>query len=174
MTYSIWLVPAQQDKKYLGSIISNLAKSYGAPPFLPHITLYSGIRSVGLAEKAVCNCRGFPAIPVRGNGLKSSDYLWKTLYIDIKTDVKLRALNGILAKTLSTHTRYKFRPHISLMYKKMKKSERQEIALGLSIKSAFHFNRISIIRSSSHVGRWRQVSSMRLSGQLAGSTTRPQ
>ena len=53
MYYSIWAEPAKKDAKYLSQIIHMLGEKYHAPTFLPHITVYSEIKSRLVAQTAI-------------------------------------------------------------------------------------------------------------------------
>jgi 2'-5' RNA ligase len=160
MKYSIWLEPAQHDRLYLKRVIAGLAKTYDAPLFLPHITLYSGIRQFEAAQRAVRQCRAFPKFITTSTGIGYSDYLWKTLYVKIRLDANLAKIHTILKDALPT--RYSFKPHVSLIYKKIPKKTKLQILLDLELKKSLEFDRITIIRSSNQVERWKRLFSMRL------------
>ncbi|CDI05525.1 2'-5' RNA ligase family protein [Candidatus Nitrosotenuis uzonensis] len=157
MTYSIWLEPSAKDKKYLQNIIYDLAKQYKAPQFTPHITLYSGINNARLTRKAVHDCRHITKMKVRVTGIRHSGYIWKTLYFDVGTSKKLAELNRILAKRLGNHAKYRFRPHISLIYKKLPNATRRQIAKEITLKNTLEFAKISIIKSSNVVRNWTPI-----------------
>lgn len=163
MTYSIWLVPSTQDGKYVKKIIDSLAKEYGAPRFPPHITVYGGIAKRSAAIDAIRSCRGLPKMTVRASAIGTSDYLWKTLYVVIKPNARLRKTHQTCKQDLGRHVRYEFRPHMSLMYKKMDRTTKAGITKSLKIKRAYSFDRMVLIRSSSRVSEWKAVASVRLS-----------
>ncbi|MDC8437602.1 MAG: 2'-5' RNA ligase family protein [Candidatus Nitrosotenuis sp.] len=163
MTYSIWLVPSIQDGKYVKKMIRNLAKEYGAPVFLPHITVYGGITRRSAAIDAVRSCRGLPKLTVRANAIRTSDYLWKTLYLDIKPNARLCKIHQTCKRTLGRHVMYKFKPHMSLMYKKMDRTTKTGITKNLKIKRTYLFDRMVLIQSSSKVSEWKVITSARLS-----------
>lgn len=160
MTYSIWLEPSSRDGAYLKEMINGLAKAYNAPKFPPHITVYSGTRNLDTAKDAVKECRKFKKFSSLTAGIKSSDYLWKTMYIEIRQDANLVAIHGMLADSLKT--KYLFRPHLSLMYKKMPSGTRAKIRRSITVKKSIEFDRITIITSSSRVSDWRRAFSIRL------------
>lgn len=162
MTYSIWLEPALDDKRYLFRTISRLAKSHNAPVFSPHITLYSSITDLSLARKALCDCKALQSIRTGHCGLGSSDYLWKTLYVKIRPDRDLLLLHQTLKDRLHTNARYIFKPHISLIYKKLQDGVKKRIISEMSLKSVFEFDKIAVIRSSKTVQNWKRVCFVRL------------
>ncbi|MBM3904076.1 MAG: hypothetical protein FJ357_02920 [Thaumarchaeota archaeon] len=152
MTYSIWLVPSCEDKKYLNKIIHNLAKKHDAPKFSTHITVYSGITSLKKAKAAV-QCINSCKIRVCKTGIGQSDYLWKTLFVKIKKDKNLSEIHNTLYAAFGT--KYDFEPHISLIYKKMDSSTKLKIKNSLKIKKSFSFDGLVIIRSSKNVKAWK-------------------
>lgn len=159
MTYSIWLVPATKDAKYLNQIIKIISKQYDAPHFGAHITLYSKIRSLIKAKQVLAESK-FGIIRTKSTGIGQSDYLWKTMFIKVKKDKSLRNINQILAKNLKT--KYSFEPHISLVYKKLDHRTKSKIIKNLKIKKSYTFDRITIVRSSKDVKQWKKLYSIRL------------
>jgi len=163
MTYSIWLVPAARDKRYVAKIISDLAKAHSAPKFFPHITIYSGITRYSLALDAVRGCKGMPKLTAQAKAIRTSNYLWKTLYVEVKPNAKLSKLHLACRQRLGEHVRYEFAPHMSLIYKKMEKKEKNQLAKSLRMKCTFSFDRVVLIQSSSKVSEWKRLASVRLS-----------
>lgn len=159
MTYSIWLEPSQKDAKYLNKIILDLAKKYGAPRFSAHITVYSGMSCLNQAKVAVNSCRP-SKFRVKTSTIRHSDYLWKTIFVNIKKDTNLRAVNSILQKNLKLD--YEFKPHISLIYKTLDTATKRKIIKSLKIKKSLTFEKITIIRSSKNVHTWKKLYTVRL------------
>jgi 2'-5' RNA ligase len=162
MRYSIWLVPSKYDQKYLSKIILYLSKTYSAPVFTPHITLYGGITSLKSAKEAVLMCKQFSPMQLNVIKVRSSSYLWKTVYAEIGCSVKLSRLHQILRKHLKSQNEYKFNPHLSLIYKKSDKNTRQKIRCNVKLQRSFNFDRIIIIKSSNRVELWKPLFQVRL------------
>lgn len=159
MTYSIWLVPNRKNSIYLNKIVKNLAKSYGAPGFVAHITVYSGVSNLQKAKSVVNLIKSRP-ITTTKTGVGQSDYLWKTLYIKIRKTEQLRHIHKSLANNLDE--KYRFEPHISLIYKNMDQKTKRKIKTNLKIKNSFVFDRLVIIRSSKNVYKWKKLYSASL------------
>ena len=159
MTYSIWLVPSDVYAKNLNKVIKNLAKTYCAPEFPAHITAYSGIHSIGKARAALKQVKSGPITANKIN-IGQSDYLWKTLFVNIKKDRSLRTIHLALQKNLDE--KYQFLPHISLIYKKLDESTKRKIKSEIKIKNRFVFDRITIIRSSKNPRKWKKLHSVSL------------
>lgn len=142
-----------------------MAKKYNAPNFSAHITLFSGIGEYNNAKNAINECRFLKKIHVNVMGIGDSNYLWKTVFLNIKNDSALNRLNELLTKALPK-TKYQFNPHISLIYKKMRKPTRTTLKRDLKIRKKFTFDKITIIRSSKNVSAWKKIKSIKLGNKL--------
>lgn len=151
---SIWMEPTAKDAKYLLQIICRLGKKYCSPTFNPHITVYSGIRSISSAKSAIQNCKDMRKFVVAATDLGFSDSLWKTVFINVGKNQKLNQIHDIIKKSIRQGPEYELNPHISLIYKKMDASEKQVIIDDLKIKRKFTFDKITIIASSKNVKKW--------------------
>ena len=154
--YSIWVEPAAKDAKYLLQIIRDLGKKYDSPIFCPHITVYSKIRGLTSASSAIRNC-AMKKFTVRTTNLEFSDNLWKTVFVNVEKNQKLKQLHGMIKKTVPLNPKYEFYPHISLIYKKLNDSKKQAIIDNLKIKQKFTFDKITVIASSGNVDKWKVV-----------------
>ena len=61
------------------------------------------------------------------------------------------------AQKLDQYTNYEFLPHISLIYKKIAKSEKVKIIDGLDIKNEFVMDRVAIQQYSENVNEWKII-----------------
>lgn len=159
MTYSIWLMPTKRDAKRLNQIIKNLSQKYNAPKFEAHMTILSGISSLNKA-KHIIDTNQFYIITVKKLGIGQSDYVWKTVFIRIKKEKSLRNIHQIFAKNLKT--KYKFQPHISLIYKNLDSATKRKIIASLNVKKSFSFDKITIIKSSKNTSKWEKQYTVRL------------
>lgn len=155
--HSIWVEPATEDAKYLLGIIKKLGKKYDSPIFRPHITVYGKIRSAATARLATERCKGVKKFTVKTADMAFSDDLWKTVFVNTEKNNSLRKIHCTIQKAVPLSPKYKFCPHISLMYKKMDDSEKQAIIDGLIIKRKLTFDKITIIASSNDVAKWKTL-----------------
>jgi len=146
----------EKDAKYLIRIINRLAKEHGSPTFCPHITI-CGVRSGPAAKSAIKNCSKMKKFSVKITDLAFSDDLWKTIFINTEKNQKLRQIYDTIKKTATPSPKCKFRPHISLIYKKLADSEKQAIIDSLKIKQKFTFDKITVIASSNDVEKWKVI-----------------
>jgi len=157
--YAIWLLPNEKDELYLKETIDSLSLKFNSPRFLPHITIY-GLLNLDyiIIEKAIKNSiHSIKPFIVTKLGIKQSNDIWKTLFIDIKMNRELEVINKNLNLAFSKLSKYKFFPHISLIYKKMNKIDRIRIIQNLKIKNEFIINRIAILKFSNKVSEWKTV-----------------
>ena len=153
--YSIWVEPAEEDAKYLLQIIRKLGKKYRSPTFCPHITVYSKIRGSSAARLAIHRCEDVKKFTVKTTDMAFSDDLWKTVFVNAEKNQSLRKIHRTIQRTVPPSTKYEFRPHISLMYKKMADSEKQAVMDSLVIKRKLIFDKITVITSSNDVAKWK-------------------
>lgn len=162
MTYSIWLEPINKDWVYLKNIIDNLAKKCDSPIFEPHVTIDSEIKKLPPSRNLIESLQNISKVKINSLELKHSNYIWKTLFIQLENNFKLDQIRKNLRNQLCFKSKYNFDPHISLIYKKMDKSKKEEIISKLNIKSEFIFDKISIINSSDEVKNWSKIFTYKL------------
>lgn len=162
MTFSIWLEPTMKDSIYLKNIIKELAKNYGSDVFDPHITLFSGIERSNLAVSAIKHCHSHRSVRTRIIDIKSSEVIWKTVFVNVQNNPSLLQLNHTIKKIAGMNNTYRFQPHISLIYKILDSKTKREIIKKLKIKSTFCFDKISAIKSSQDISEWRKLETVHL------------
>ena len=157
--YAVWLLPKEEDSKYLSNILDKLSKKYEAPQFQPHVTVYGVVdTTLPIVEKVVKDIIvGLKEFKVKKNGLHYLDNIWKSLYIDLDYDADLAKINKLLSAKLSQYGNYDFEPHISLIYKKMDNDEKLKIIGELDIQNEFILNALAIIQYSDDVSTWKPL-----------------
>lgn len=146
--YSICLIPQQEDKKYLDGIIVNLAKKYGAYPFIPHLTIYGGVVAPEheIKEAVDWSLVGIKPLTIQVNKLDYSDIFSKTLFIEMKMNPTLQSIHQKLQERLKKYRDYLLKPHISLIYKNgLANEEKKKIIDSLDLKKEIMINRCTII-----------------------------
>lgn len=155
--YAIWLLPEKKDAFYLSKIINDLSKKYRAPTFFPHITIY-GLVDVSLEklnQSIKKSIEEINTIIVKAEKVDFSDNLWKTIFIEIKNNNEMNLIYKRLSQQLMTFGDYNFFPHISLIYKKLDKSEKLDIIKNLKIKNEFVIEKIAILNDSKNIEEWK-------------------
>ncbi len=153
VTYSIWLTLSKTDEAYLTRIIQALSKEYIAPAFRPHCTVFSPweLNPDDLVQATDWNEVG--EFSVEMTRIHHSDWIWKTVFIELKPNQKLIWINQQISRLSSGQ--YSFRPHISLIYRKMNQQKRQELCDRLELKPWYTFGTLEIVDTSGPVIEWR-------------------
>ena len=157
--FAVWYLFDKDDEDYLFEIITNLAKKYDAPSFIPHITAY-GLLNIDLKtldDEILESIQGVKSFSVETNTINFSDNLWKTLFVEILPNKHLVKINNNLTKNLSQFSKYEFLPHISLLYKNMEKNQKQFLAESLVMKKNFKIIGMGIQQFSENIKEWKLV-----------------
>ena len=143
-----WLIPAEPAHSFFQRIIDDLARRYDAPVFEPHVTFYVGADRVNSAQRALAeSARQSTPINVTPVGVQQSDEFVKTLFVQFALSADLRQLNEIIRNTAHDLSRFRLKPHLSLLYKKMDIAVRRELAASIVVPfSQITFDRIKAVR----------------------------
>lgn len=144
---SVWLITNDEDKIYLSQIIRDLAEKYNAPLFHPHLTAFGGADAnvdevIQVAKDAVFGIKPFK---ITVDKLNYTEYYFQTVKIEFKNNDLLNVINQRLAEKLTKYGDYTFRPHISLIYKKMSEEGKKEVISSLNIKNEFTISGIVVM-----------------------------
>jgi 2'-5' RNA ligase len=151
-SYSIWLVPQNEDKEYLQSIIQTLAEKYSSPIFIPHITLLADthldLEKLKLAvDKIFENIKPFTINKI---DIDQCDQFFKTIYLKFELNEMLKNLFLDFSKNTEERNLSTFSPHLSLMYKRIPEKERKKIINDLTIKNEFVIGSVLINKNDSN------------------------
>ena len=157
--HAIWLTFSKNDRDYLKKIIDEISEKYNAPKFEPHITVYGLIDSEmrlidSIAKEVILNCNSFL---IKKSEILQSDELWKTVYIELKTNSQLELIHKNLKKHFEKISKYEFKPHISLIYKILPIEEKIKIINELDIKSEFMIKKLVVQKFFPEVEKWKIV-----------------
>ena len=162
--FAVWFTFEKNDEMYLSKIISELSKKHNSPVFLPHITAY-GLVDINIDEldRLVSeSIKGEKSFRVEKNMISHSDNFWKTLFVDLISNEYLTRINKRLEKSLEMFSSYEFKPHTSLIYKKMSMGEREKITKSIDVKNRFLVNGMCIQEFSEDISKWKIVSKYNL------------
>ena len=153
---SIWLCPTHEDELYLQKIINKLSENYNIPIFLPHCTLLGGIKLNEFDLETIIDISidNIGLIKIKSNGIDYTNIIWKTVFIKLVLDKKLKTLQEKFYKQIEPNIDYKFDPHISLMYKILPDNTKKEIINSLDLKNSFKMNKIAIVNTGQNVSEW--------------------
>ena len=163
--HAIWLTFSENDREYLKKIIDEISKKYNAPKFEPHVTVYG---LINLELKSIDHIIKETSLKhnsfvVKKSGILQSEELWKTVYIELKINNELELVHKNLENHFEKILKYKFNPHISLIYKILPIKEKMKIINDLNIKNEFTINNIVIQEFFPDVEKWKIVKEYKLS-----------
>ena len=126
---AFWLIPAEPTRSFFASTIAELAARFDAPLFEPHVTIYATRNGEDIPaevlSRALTDCNPFRLL-VRN--IQYSDEFTKTVFVQFEPSLPLSSLSRALQETSAWPDAHQLNPHLSLIYKEMKPSERIELA----------------------------------------------
>jgi Cyclic phosphodiesterase-like protein len=128
-----WLLPAKPERELFCTVIRILRKQFRAPNFEPHLTLFAttkdrGSRKLSESPKKVLQQIGSRPIRLTARGVAFSGIFTKTLFVRFKSTDALRKLVSKLSRATKSTAKVPNDPHVSLLYKKMPRRAKKEIA----------------------------------------------
>ncbi len=158
--YALWLKPGGEVYDVLKRIIDNLADTYGAPKFEPHITVAGGVRDLAdnLHERLARAVSGSQPMTLYLKETDFEDELYRSLFVRIAPNDALIALRErCLREFRLEHKSYL--PHISLMYRKMESGEKKQIIerVGKRFDLVFIPDKIYLVRVSGPPETWEEI-----------------
>jgi 2'-5' RNA ligase len=162
--YSVWLVPPNPEFIRFSQLIDNLAVENATHGFVPHVTILGGIEA--RPEKTVENARALAAglrpyiISLEEVGYTSE--FFKCLFVRVKcTAHTLSAYdNAVDIFSASPSVKYKYEPHLSLMYGTFPEHTKERIIrrIGSSFDDRFTVNSLHLYETDpTDVSRWRKI-----------------
>lgn len=122
-----WLLPAKPERELFCEVVRILRKEFHAPNFEPHLTLFSVTKDRQSPKKTLQQLRARP-IRLHARGVAFSEKFTKTLFVRFQPNPALRKLVADLGLTAKSRAASPKEPHVSLLYKKMPRSVKKELA----------------------------------------------
>ncbi|MBU0529380.1 hypothetical protein KKF86_06445, partial [bacterium] len=129
------------------------------PAFQPHCTLL-GKTDVSLPrlKSAIINLmNNYKPIEIHPVDFGYSDYLWRTLYIELKEKQILTNWHEHICDLLSINYSKDFLPHISLMYDTVSLREKERISSKIQLQSVYKIQSIQIVDCDDKADDWKPV-----------------
>ena len=167
-TIVYWLLPAKPERELFCSIVRILRKEFRAPNFEPHLTLLIATKDRVSPKTVLQQIRARP-IRLNTRGVAFSERFTKTLYVRFKSSPALRKLVADVRHATKSRTKVPSDPHVSLLYKKMPRAAKEEMAsvLRLPFRTVL-FDSIAAVRltlpvrSGADVEKWKTVAKQSL------------
>jgi hypothetical protein len=125
-----WLVPAAPALTFFQELIETLARTYSAPVFVPHVTLYAGESPPGEAPLAVLDAAigQVSEVCLQVIDLRYTAAFTKTLFIQLQPSELLARLTVDLRRLSARPSAYMLDPHLSLLYQSISESAKHHLA----------------------------------------------
>jgi hypothetical protein len=117
---AFWLVPCREERTVLQAQMIGLAVRFSAPVFIPHVTVYSCMRTPGQRELAVMAAlaAGFRPVAARPSGIGSTGRLTQALFARLPDNPEISRLSRALHAGVPLPSDYQLTPHLSLLYQR--------------------------------------------------------
>jgi len=157
--FAVWFVFEKEETEYFSDIIQELSIQYNSQVFAPHITAYGLVDTdLEVLDKIVTNSiKGEKQFVVEKNNISYSDDFWKTLFVEFYPNEQLERINKRLTESLGSFSKYEFKPHASLIYKKMNQDEQKKLADSIIIKEHFKITGMWIQQFNEDIEKWKIV-----------------
>lgn len=129
-----WLIPSPPAQDFFASEIDRLAQRFDAPLFEPHLTVYVNSAPDGKAATLVAEIAAqFEPIDLPVEGLRYSEEFTKTLFVQFGKSTWLAKLSTAIQSRSVHGSDYPLNPHVSLLYKKLPREQKAEIASAIRL-----------------------------------------
>jgi 2'-5' RNA ligase len=163
---SYWLVPTEAERASFQELVNTLARTYNAPTFVPHVTIYSGESPADETPLEII-ARSTPdvhGVRLYVESVSYTEEFTKTLFVQFYPSSLLSQIAENMRRLSARPSHYVLNPHLSLLYKRMSEHEKQHIAATLRLpQSEVFFDAVWAIaspgptRTPEDVARWEVV-----------------
>ncbi|MBU0974575.1 2'-5' RNA ligase family protein [Patescibacteria group bacterium] len=165
--YAVWYEPVGDVYTELKNIIIDLSKKYNSPVFEPHITLLPGGSSLNkeiVVEKLTKVVNEVKPFVTTFRQLNHSDEFFKSVHIELEENDALMEFAGNIQHEINGEIAKNFVPHLSILYGKFLKEEREKIIklIGENYNKSFILNKVDVIEYEFNQPpeTWKKVSSI--------------
>ncbi len=171
-----WLLPERAAREAFSREIRMLARQFGAPLFVPHVTIFIAPEN-SRAPLEVVRELGSLNIELTIHSIRFSEQFTKTLFVQFEINSALQQLGDAIWKASGAGDRYLIDPHLSLVYAKLPQETKRKLAdkIRLPFREVC-FTSICAMRcarpttTAIEVGQWKLLAPKRIN---AGSITLP-
>lgn len=167
MRYAAWLEPAPAEAARWQSLLDGLRARYDGAPFVPHVTLTSGLE--GEAEAVIARfhrlARGRGSLPLALTATRSSSHRFQAVTVGVRpTPALLRLRRRIRSGWGLAAAPYD--PHLSLLYAQLQPERQTTILADLADRRwpLVHARRLTLWRIAGDTEHWRRVAIEVLTG----------
>lgn len=160
-SYSLWFRPFGEVGFELRQQIKELSNRYDAPLFYPHVTLLGGLTAhetnlIQLTNTLAHSLAPFTIYLQRG-GVGQS--FFRSLYVRVQQTDPLLGAHHIATELFDIDKEESYFPHLSLMYGKQDKKEKEALlnVMGRSFNMQFDVHSVLLIKTGKDVHEWEKV-----------------
>lgn len=177
--FSVFLVPAANDRSWAEGVIRELAARYDAPGFEPHVTVYGGSYETDAELEPVRRAlaeavAGTGPITLRVTGLGVTEEYFRSLFVAFGDDPALSRIYELVKGAVAAGSGYVLMPHLSLLYADMPLTAKEMAARTVSLdRQEMRFDELKIVAPDPVAGwsdtrRWQTLFRVRLGEPVKG------
>ncbi len=159
-TYSLWLLPDEASRSFFRAAITYFAERFSTPVFIPHMTLYGGIRSDDLSA-VIAKCEHISkrarsiALSIASIGMQQERF--RSLYLRVQRTPELDGLFTCAEEIFGGQR--DIYPHISLLYGEIDRREKERVLREGNINIAMRAEAVALALwdTSGDVSEWREI-----------------
>lgn len=159
--YSLWFMPPGELCDELRGIIRRLSARYGAPEFLPHVTLLGGFVGSprGVIRKSATVAASLRSITIRLGRIGFRDEYFRCLFAHAALTPALRKANLAARHTFGHERERPFMPHLSLLYGEFPRSLKEQVIaeIGPQLDVQFNVRSLHLYRTQNEPMHWQRV-----------------
>jgi hypothetical protein len=169
-TWSIWLLPCDEDAGLLQGLIEELSAKWNMPSFYPHMTLHHGFSAPGLTSDQagdwmLSRVSGMSPPVFENRELRFGETLTRSVVLALKPHPEAAGLARLAGEMLVRTGDWKFWPHVSLAYGFIPEKQQSDARswLEANLPQEIRFDGLAIIEcprrveTAKDVMRWRMA-----------------
>jgi len=154
---SCWALLSARDDSRCRAWIDQLSVAVGSEPFEPHITVVGSIPDPGSVATAIAGIASVTApLTVELTAVTDSDEFFRCVILTVRPNSCIVGLREVVAAALRLDLD-PYRPHMSLLYADLERTERKELVTGIDIElpTTLEVDRLCLVDTGSDsIRRW--------------------
>jgi 2'-5' RNA ligase len=166
--FHLFFEPEGDLKSELSGIISTLAKEYGTPVFVPHVTLLARIPAETesgpvpvetIVEKSQALAKSLTPFTLTLGHTGMESLYFKALYLHIKEQTEMRVLHAQALEHFFMDDEAPYLPHLSLLYGNHPNEQKQSTIETLTLPSQHSFvvRSVHLYKTEGEVHDWQFI-----------------
>lgn len=168
---AFWLIPDAAERPTWSALMDRLAAREQAPPFPPHVTLYTCRRSANDREILADVARRTAPFSLMPIALETGERFTKSVFLRLARSAAIEALHRDFHAAVPRPSGYRLDPHLSLLYKLLPEDRRLDLAAQLEVPmKPIRFTAVQLVAipeqtlGAQDVARWQRLAEFPLQG----------